>query len=256
LDDIYSDVEYVTRDEIILAQGTSIVSGYAVSLDERYLPSLPRGMVRGLQGFSTISCTNEDDGTHGRDIEDDDTFRDRIILANRLAVGTRETIETYLDSYTGLDDYKLVPLYDGVGTLLIVCDTVESLLPTIRDDVYHNCMGITDLPPECILPQSTTLNSLTVSITIGPTGTGNLTLEEFISLVSQQVRIFVDGGTRRKGGSYKGLGIGEDFVPSMLIKYLFGEFPELVDVVPSSLDVVSVDDDSKFILENLEVVVL
>ena len=249
--------DYFTMESITLPAGVTSVTGRAESIDHSYGFIIPAGGVTGLEGFPELSVTNTGDGTHGRNIEEDDDYRQRVMNWVPIhELGTRACLTDFLDHYEGLDSYRLIPMYDGVGTLMIVCDTLEGLLDTIRDDVYRECMVVTDFPPVCVLPEETTLASLTLSITLGSGGSGNLTEEEFVQLVSQQVRVFVEGGVRRNGGNVTGLGIGDDFVPSQLIKYLFSVFPELENVVPSSLEIVTVVDNSKFVLESLEVVVV
>ena len=253
LDDLYSRYEYVTSEEVTLAAGTTSVTGSAESVDHVYQTALPEGMVRGLTGYSTLTCTNTESGSHGRDIETDEEYRERIREALKVKQrGTEENLKSYLDSYAGLDGYCLVPLYDGVGSLLIVCDCSESLLDTIAADVHSNCLELTDLTPVCELPDSTTLASLTLTVTRSG---GTLTDDELTQLIREQVRVFIDGGSRRNGVGYQGLSIGEDFVPSLLVRYLFDELPELVNIVPSSMSSVSVPDTDKFVLESLSVVI-
>ena len=45
------------------------------------------------------------------------------------------------------------------------------------------------------------------------------------------------------------------FSPSRLVQYLLGEFPELVNIVPDSMEVVSVPDTNHFNIEQTEVVI-
>ena len=257
IDEVVPDSDmYVVREDIVISSGTTSANGVAVCIDNGFRNVVPVGTVRGVNGFSTVSATNTKEGVNGCDVEDDDNYRQRLMNWSAvLARGSRGLIEDYLKHYDGVDDYNLVPHYDGVGTLLIVCDTIESLLSTISSDVYADCMNITDFPPVCVLPESTTLASLTVSISIGE-NQSNLSEVEFVQLVTQQVKVFIKGGTQRNGGTYHGMGIGDDFVPSKLIEYLFNEFPELSNIVPSSLSTVSVDEDSLFGLDELSVVVV
>lgn len=257
IDEVVPDHDmYVVSEDIVISSGTTSADGVAVCIDNGFRNVVPNNTVRGVNGFNTVTASNTEDGVNGSDVESDDSYRQRIMKWSAgLVRGSRELIEDYLKHYNGVDDYNLVPHYNGVGTLLIVCDTIESLLSTISNDVYTDCMNITDFPPVCVLPESTTLSSLTVSISIGE-NQSNLTEDEFVLLVSQQVRVFIKGGTRRNGSNYHGMGIGDDFVPSKLIEYLFNEFPELTDIVPSSLSTVSVDDDNLFGLDELTVVVV
>jgi hypothetical protein len=70
-----------------------------------------------------------------------------------------------------------------------------------------------------------------------------------------QVETFVNGGVKRDSTRMSGLGIGDDFIPSQLVQYLLGEFPELVNIVPDSMEVITVPDTNHFNIEQTEVVI-
>ena len=253
LDDLYSRYEYVTSEEITLAAGTTSVTGQAESVDHIYQTALPEGMVRGLSGYSTLTCTNTEAGNHGRDIETDGEYRERIRKREQSKIiGSDECIKEFLDSYAGLDDYRLVPRYDGVGTLKVVCDCAEGLLDSISAGMYGVVVPRSDYPPMCVLPESTTLSSITLTLSLSD-GSISLTNDELKQLVRQQVMVYVSGGTRRDGTGVRGMSIGDDFVPSQLLAYLLGEFPEVSDIVLDSYDVVTVEDTNKFQLETITV---
>ena len=245
---------YVTSEDATLPSG--VMSGTVRCENSEYgvCSPLPPESVTRLEGYG-FTVTNTSGGTGGRNIEEDDDYRDRIrSWSSALNIGTRACIDNYLGMYDGLDSYRLVPRYDGVGTLKIVCDTLESNLDQIQEDVYENCMLHSDVPPLCVLPDSTTLSTLELTITKGD-GVISYTNDELTSLVEAQTRAFVEGGVKRDGTNMRGMSIGEDFIPSALIKYLLDSFPELVNVVPDSMDVVSVPDTNQFVIETVTVVI-
>lgn len=245
---------YVTSEDAVLPSG--VMSGTVRCENSEYgvcSPLPPESVTRiGDYGFTV---TNPNGGTGGRNIEEDSDYRERIrSWSSALNIGTRQCIDNYLGMYDGLDSYRLVPLYDGVGTLKIVCDTLPTLLEQISSDVYENCMLVTDYPPLCVLPESTTLSSLELTVTRGDGVTG-YTDDELKQLVVAQVETFVNGGVKRDSTRMRGLGIGDDFIPSQLVQYLLGEFPELVNIVPDSMEVVSVPDTNHFNIEETSVVI-
>ena len=245
---------YVTSEDAVLPSG--VMSGTVRCENSEYgvCSPLPPESVTRLEGYG-FTVTNTSGGTGGRNIEEDDDYRDRIrSWSSALNIGTRACLDNYLGMYDGLDSYRLVPRYDGVGTLKIVCDTLESNLDQIQEDVYENCMLHSDVPPLCVLPDSTTLSTLELTITKGD-GVISYTNDELTSLVEAQTRAFVEGGVKRDGTNMRGMSIGEDFIPSALIKYLLDSFPELVNVVPDSMDVVSVPDTNQFVIETVTVVI-
>lgn len=245
---------YVTSEDATLPSG--VMSGSVRCENSEYgvCTPLPEECVTRLEGFD-FTVTNPNAGTGGRNIEEDKDYRERIReWSSGLNKGTRQCIDNYLGMYDGLDSYALVPLYDGVGTLKIVCDTLESNLEQISSDVHDNCMLIADVPPLCVLPDSTTLSTLELTLTKGD-GVISYTNDELTSLVEAQTRAFVEGGLKRDGTNIRGMGIGEDFIPSALIRYLLDSFPELVNVVPDSMEVVSVPDTNQFVIETVTVVI-
>jgi hypothetical protein len=245
---------YVTSEDATLPSG--VMSGTVRCENSEYgvCAPLPEECVTRFEGFD-LSVTNPSGGTGGRNIEEDWEYRERVrSWSSALNIGTRACIDNYLGMYDGLDSYRLVPRYDGVGTLKIVCDTLPTLLDSISSDVYENCMLVTDYPPLCVLPESTNLSSLELTVSKGDGVTG-YTDDELKQLIVAQVETFVNGGVKRDSTRMSGLGIGDDFIPSQLVQYLLGEFPELVNIVPDSMEVIPVPDTNHFNIEQTEVVI-
>ena len=222
--------DYVTLEETVINAGTVNASFVAVGSELGFRPALPIGSVTGVDGFSFISCTNTAMGTEGCNIEEDDDYRLRLNSSARVnTIGLRECFEDYLYHFDGLDSFYLVPLYDGVGSLKIVCDTVEELLPSIADGVTQNCKLETDKPVLCVLPESVALEAISLSVTRNPLIIG-LTDDELGQLLIAQVHAFVEGGFTRDGLVRKGLGVGGDLYPSELLAYLMENFSECLNI--------------------------
>jgi hypothetical protein len=172
----------------------------------------------------------------------------------RYIVGTRACIEDYLGHYSGLDSWCLVPRYNGVGSLKIDCDTLESQLAGISADVYRDCMLVSDLEPVCVLPdtEGSTLASLELECHRSG-GVSGLSDDELTSLIVAQVRAFVDGGLNRAGVEQAGLPIGADFNPSQLVSYLLSNISEVDNIVSSELDVIPVPSTNIFRIEDVVV---
>lgn len=258
LQGVYDDVAYdfTTNEDLTIPAGSTEGKVYANSSILGYYGSLPIGAVVGLQGFPDLSATNTDATTGGKNIEEDDDYRERIRRwSTQNNRGTREIIETYLDNYIGLNGYNLVPRFEGIGTLKIVCDTVESRLDDISNDVFENCMYYTDIAPVCVLPDDDVLSSLTVSVSLKD-GELRLTLDELKQLVESHIRIYVDGGVTRKGTVTRGMSIGEDFVPAQVIAFLVDEIDELNNVIFDTMQTILVDSASKFKIQAVTVEII
>lgn len=252
LESLYGD--YVTSEDITVMGGTATYRVECECVDLGVHPALPTGAVTGLKDIM-ITATNPNGGTCGRNIEEDDSYRERIRAWNaKYIIGTRACITDYLNNYTGLDGYNLVPRFDGVGTLKVVCDTLEEKLEGIKEGLIENCMSICDAEPVCVLPDVELLTTLTITVTKSNV-TSMYSDEELRSAIIGQVYVFVRGGTSRTGLTRQGLMIGEDFNPSQLVAYLLGEFPECANITSSVTGVISVPDMARLEIDDLEVII-
>ena len=248
--------EYVTSEEIILAAGVESVTGRAESVNYGYQNNLLIGALQGIDGFPTLDATNEAEGTHGRNIEEDDDYRIRVMDWMTINErGSGDAIKSYLESYNGLNGYALIPLYDGVGTLKVICDTLQTELENISEGLHKNAMLETDPLPLCVLPDNLTLNNLTIDINISNLTSG-LTNEELKQLVIAQTRTFVDGGFNRNGMNIKGMNIGADFVPGQLIHFLLSQITEISNIILSEQSIIPVPAENKFKIETITVNIL
>lgn len=249
-DDWYGS--YVTSEECVIHQDTTSASVRCVCTERGVHRPLPANAIVGLDGFDLSVSSSA--GTSGRNIEGDEDYRLRVMQwSAKYLVGTRACIEDYLSHYSGLDSWCLVPRYDGVGTLKIVCDTLESELQNIADGVTENCMLVTDYPAVCVLPQDETLASLELECHKTSGMGSNMTDDELTQLITAQVFAFVDGGLNRAGVEQAGLSIGADFNPSQLISYLLSNVPEIDNIILDENDVISVADTHRFKIEDVEV---
>lgn len=253
-DDWYGS--YVTSEECVIHQDTTSASVRCVCTERGVHRPLPANAVIGLEGYSLNVSSSE--GTSGRSIEGDDEYRLRVMSwPARYVVGTRACIEDYLGHYSGLDGWCLVPRYAGVGSLKIVCDTLESQLASISADVYRDCMLVSDLEPVCVLPETegSTLASLELEChrSSSSGGVSGLSDDELTSLIVAQVYSFVEGGLNRAGVEQAGLGIGADFNPSQLVSYLLSNVSEVDNIVSSEVDVIPVPSTNIFRIEDVVV---
>lgn len=230
---------YVTSEDCSIIEGTTSTTVRAMCTEKGYHRRIEAESVYGLDGFD-VSASNSEAGTNGRNIEEDEDYRLRVMswVPTTLA-GTRACITDYLSHYDGLDSYKLIPRYDGVGTLKVVCDTLSTELSKIVEGLDTYCMIETDYPVVCVQPEEQTLSTISLTCTQGDLGT--LTEDELTQHIQTQVATYIEGGSSRYGTSFEGLSIGEDFYPSRMIQYLQSQIPEVLNF-SMDMSVVSVDD--------------
>ena len=204
---------------------------------------VPAECVYGLEGFPEVVVYNRESGTSGRNIENDDDYRKRILLWNvKNTVATQSAFESYLGEYKGLDDYKLIPRPEGrVGYLNIVCDCPETYLETIQNDVQRDCMLFTDDPVYCINPSRVFLDvSVSAVVTREPI---QHTVSELMEILRHEIEVWIDGGITREGMTIQGKRIGEAFIPSQLVMHLHNQFPELLSITVDTEETEIADED-------------
>ena len=226
-------VTYRTTSDITINAGVTSMEAVAENENYGYTQKLPADAVIGVEGFPLITASNENPSTSGNNIEEDDDYRERVktwIL--NLEKGTRASFDNYLSNVSGLDSYNIIPRYDGVGTVKVICDCLPSLLEDIREGIQRNCMLETDYPVAVAIPESETIPSITLDIVLNPNPV-TLTTSEIKELLVNQTITFVEGGYTRRGQTRQGMSIGEDFVASTLVAYLLGQIPEVLGIVPT-----------------------
>lgn len=244
-------ITYTTDSDVTIAAGVTTATIMASSDMKAIQRRVPEDCVLGLEGFPQLNVRNEYAGTNGRSIENDDAYRQRILLWNvQNQRGTKESFDAYLHTVEGLDDYKLIPLVEGVGTMTVVCDCIESKIYDIEQGLRDNCMLLTDRGVDCVNPDITYLDiSLDIAVT---TDSIKYTLDELIQLIQSQTRIYIDGGYNLNGNIVQGLRIGESFIPSKYVTYLHNLFPEL-DSVTCNTEEISITDYDMLRARDVEV---
>lgn len=243
--------EYVTMEEARIEQGTDSVRIICEG-DGSYMEGLPISSVTGIKGFDTISATNPERGTNGCTIEEDDKYRERIRSWPSLNLrGTRDCIESYLDEYEGVNAYKLVPHYDGGGTLKIVVDALPSVIEVLGDNLYNDCMLLSDYPPLVIPPVDKVVSDFSLDVVLKDVV--SYTADELVQIINSMVNVYMKGGITRTGARIRGLGIGESLSPSLLSKFLLEEIPEIANILFSTYHIIHCPEDSRLVLENIEV---
>ncbi len=111
-----------TEEGVINAEGEVVVR--AECTEPGTAGNVPAGvivlMAEPIEGITAV--TNPDPFTGGTDVEDDDSFRERILDAWRLPVtsGNRYHYKFWAKEVPGVGDVKVFPLWDGPGTVKVV----------------------------------------------------------------------------------------------------------------------------------------
>ena len=243
--------EYVTVEDLEITQGMTVGSVLCENSRMGFTRPLGEGSVRGFEDFPLVLATNPEPGTTGRDIESDDSFRQRILeWPTSNLRGSKTILDDYLMKREGVDGYKLVPRWNGPGTLKIIIDCLPELVDTIQQEVHEVCMDYKDDLPVMELPGSKILELLSFQIRLSDLPLG-MTREELKQLITNHVYCWVNGGKTRNNVVLQGLGIGADFVPSQLLANMMNTFPEILNVQCNIGDIVRVPDNQKLDVEEI-----
>lgn len=141
--------------------------------------------------------------------------------------GTKEAYEEFFASYDGLDDYRLVPRWDGAGTMKIIIDPSDDW---IKNDLYNKLQEKTFLLIEDVLITGAEEKPIDIQCTVNVDidnviQYNDVDYEQVRELVEQAIKVYVDGGYRRDGTYYKGLGIGSDVIPFQIGMFVASEIP-------------------------------
>ncbi len=251
-----SIVEFYTIHDATIEEGVNSTTIQAESNELGAFTKIPSGAVIGLNDFTTeLSAVNNEESTGGRNIESDDEYRQRIRnWYLKSLTGTYANIADYLLNYDGLMGFRLIPRWDGVGTLKIICDCLESELDNIRQGVQDNCMIYTDDPVICELPATEHLENLKLFVHIDENAAITYTLNEFENLILYHARAYIEGGTGRAGTVTPGLKIGQEFDPARLISFILNEIPEIANIYTNIIMPVHIPENSKLVINSYEVV--
>lgn len=243
--------EYVTTEDVEITQGTTVTNVLCENTRIGFTRPLEEGSIQGFENYPRVTATNTERGTTGADLESDESFRQRIqgwpLMAER---GSKEKIDDYMLKKEGVNGYKLIPLWNGPGTLKIIVDCLPALLETIQQEVYETCMNYTDDLPEVELPGQQVLQLISLQINLASMPIG-MTQEELKQLIGNHVYCFIHGGATRNNMVLPGLSIGADFVPSQLLTSLMNTFPEILNVKCNHREIIPVDDNQRLTLEDV-----
>lgn len=203
----------------------------------------------------SLSCINLTKSTGGNPEYTDDEYR--YLLMNWVKIrlkGSEEAFDYYFANKDGIDDYRLVPNWDGSGTVKVIVDPgSSSLLNEIHNELNTTVDQIDNIFT-LFAPIEKYINiyaSVNVDIdVINPYS--DLEKSDIQSRIVSAIKVFIDGGYLSNGDWYSGLGLGEDFIPHKLAVFLDDEIPELKNITfTTPSDYILIDDDEKGISDEI-----
>ena len=180
-----------------------------------------------------FTVNNESPSSGGSEEYNDDEYRYLLMNWTKIKLkGSLEAFEYYFASFDGIDSYKLVPNWDGTGTIKCVLDPgTDYQLLNAYTDLQDNITQATEdifmsAPVTKLIDIYATVN---VDIDqINPYS--DIEKKDIQARIISAIKVFIDGGYASDGSWYPGLLLGEDFIPHKLGVFLDDEIPELKNI--------------------------
>ena len=235
------NIEFETMEDLYLSNGSSTVNIQCLSKETGSDTKISANTLVNIKDSLDydFSVTNPEASSGGEDEYEDDEYR--YLLLNWFKVhlkGSLEAYENYFANFDGIDGYKLVPNWDGSGTMKIVLDPgtpylLNKAYTEIKESVCQSDEIIMMFPPiEKIIDIYAVVN---VDIDqINPYS--DMEKQDIQNRILQAIKVFIDGGYMVDGNYYPGLMLGEDFIPHKLAVFLDDEVPELKNITFTTPD--------------------
>ena len=196
----------------------------------------------------TVNVINDKSSFGGSNTFTDEQYRTLLknwILENQA--GNLVAYQNFLDDIDGLESYNLLPLFDGAGTVQIILDCDES--PSIFNQVWEGLKPVTkNIDADIVLasPEKIVIDVYcVVDVNIDRTNPySKIEMDEIKLKIQSALNTYIRGGVRRSGNYYKGLIIGQDFIPFRAGMFITEEVVEVQNVVFNyPEEVIAVSDD-------------
>jgi len=225
------DVDLPPNTTSIQVQANAVESGMSSRVLADSLTQLVSDTSEEGIGVNIKSVTNPFSSSGGVNAFNDEEYRELLLNHRKENIkGTWESFEKFFDEYDGLNSYKLIPNWNGSGTLKVVLDPGT---PYQLNDVYNKIVsGVTQIDDDIAM-----FSYEPVPINIYATCNVDIDLinpyssvekETIKSRIVDAIKLYIDGNVTR----YTGLKIGEDFIPYQLGVFLKEEklVPELKNI--------------------------
>ena len=253
-------VEYETNEELYIPAGNLETTIQCKSKGTGPDTKIAEGTLTSIVSVLTydLHCTNTTRSSGGNPIFTDEEYR--YLLMNWIKImlkGSDEAYLNYFENKEGVDDYRIVPNWDGSGTIKIIVDPGDS---TLLNEIYNElrasvCQEDTIInlfaPTERYIKIYAKVN-VDIDL-INPYS--DLEKSDIQARIVSAIKVFIDGGyinTDEGQVWYPGLSLGEDFIPHKLAVFLDDMIPELKNITfTTPVDYIPILDEEKGVSDDI-----
>ena len=244
-----SGIEYETVERLFISadDNESTITARAVEagLSGKVIENTLTRIVSNLEYNFIVN--NESPSSGGREEYNDDEYRYLLMNWTKIRLkGSLEAFEYYFASFDGIDSYKLIPNWDGAGTIKCVLDPgMDYQLGNAYEDLQGSITQATeDIFMSAPISKSIDIYA-TVNVDIDQINPySDIEKRDIKAKIISAIKVFIDGGYASDGSWYPGLLLGEDFIPHKLGVFLDDEIPELKNIIFNTpTDYVSILDE-------------
>ncbi|MGD9666537.1 MAG: baseplate J/gp47 family protein [Synergistaceae bacterium] len=227
-----SGIIYSTMYEAVIAADELQATTYAISAGAGPETRIGAGELTVLvDQVEGVTVFNHEASTGGNSAEDDNSLARRIRMwPFEQQRGTYTAYESALNRVAGLRSFKIIPRWDGPGTVKVIVDPPSNVVVDFARDAIVDVQAA-DEDVKVVGVEEKVVNVHCVA-TFETTGAllGGKRTENLEYYLEKDIRAYIDGGRASNGQIVDGLGIGENFSPFKLMNYLADLYPELEDV--------------------------
>lgn len=228
-------IEYVTLENIFIGAGETSTTVQAIALESGVGSKIIEGSITKIvDGLPyTLQVTNPKGSSGGTESYTDDEYRYLLMNWTKINLkGSIEAYENYFANFDGIDSYKVIPNWNGTGTIKCILDPgtpyqLNKAYQELQSSVVQATEDISMFAPTSKLIDIYAVVNVDID-RINPYST--VEKSDIKARIISAIKIFIDGGYRNDGSYYEGLILGEDFIPHKLAVFLDEEIPELKNI--------------------------
>ena len=231
----HDGIEYSTLEKIFIPAGELTTTVPSIAVQPGVYSKIVENSINKIVTDIPyeLGVTNPVNSSGGTEAYTDDEYRYLLMNWSKIHVkGSFEAYENYFANFDGIDSYKIVPNWNGTGTIKCILDPgtsyqLNKAYQELQSSIVQATEDITMFAPSSKPIDIYAIVNVDID-RVNPYS--SVEKSEIQARIITAIKIFIDGGYRSNGTYYPGLVLGEDFIPHKLAVFLDNEIPELKNI--------------------------